>query len=216
MVARAQGSGLYTDRTAIERGTVSANVRQTEWVRIFTVLASYMIAKNNVAYERTAKMTRKVKSSRNPGVWAMEFADWVVDVGMLYVVETLIVGALRGYLPDPDDEDADSMAYYLFKQVLAQITGGLGPLGVVGSELQGFRGGSVVSSVAEEIGKAYKQADQGEADKAAIKSFVNLTGTLLKLPSSQANRGFDAYWREYIEGEDVGLAEYFIAVKKDD
>ena len=52
-MARAQASGLWSDRSAIERGTASRRVHQTELLRIWTTLLSYMLAKANLAYEKT-------------------------------------------------------------------------------------------------------------------------------------------------------------------
>src|SRR5699024_5320609 len=50
MVARSQGTGVVSDRTPVERGTLNRNVRNTEIVRIWSALGSYMFAKGNVAY----------------------------------------------------------------------------------------------------------------------------------------------------------------------
>jgi hypothetical protein len=61
IVKRAQASGLFSDRSAIERGSVSQRTRQNDVVRLFTTLGSYMFAKFNVAYERTAKAAKLVQ-----------------------------------------------------------------------------------------------------------------------------------------------------------
>lgn len=50
MVARAQGSGLIGDRSNIERGTLGNNTRQSDFVRLFSTLQSYMLTKMNRGY----------------------------------------------------------------------------------------------------------------------------------------------------------------------
>lgn len=55
MVARSQDSGLMGDRSALARGTLNQNTRQSDIVRFFTTLGGYMLTKMNrgvIAIER--------------------------------------------------------------------------------------------------------------------------------------------------------------------
>src|SRR3546814_20820256 len=53
VIVRAQATQEFVDKTPLQRGTLSDSVRQSEYIRATTALASYMLAKDNIAYERT-------------------------------------------------------------------------------------------------------------------------------------------------------------------
>src|SRR3546814_9083871 len=53
VIVRAQATQEFVDKTPLQRGTLSDSVRQSEYIRATTALASYMLAKGNIAYERT-------------------------------------------------------------------------------------------------------------------------------------------------------------------
>src|SRR3546814_18002997 len=53
VIVRAQATQEFVDKTPLQRGTLSDSVRQSEYIRATTALASYMLAKGNTAYERT-------------------------------------------------------------------------------------------------------------------------------------------------------------------
>jgi hypothetical protein len=205
MVARSQASGLFSDRTAIERGTLSTNHRQVEVVRMFTALASYMIAKNNVAYERI-----KRTNPRSPA----QVAGLTIDLMLLYTVEALIIGLIRGYFPDEDDDEG--AAEWLARESLFAMMGGIPLVREFAAESQGFRGGGAFASALDLYGRAAAQVDQGEFDKAFFKANIDFAGVLLHYPSSQINRTFDAFWRDVVEKDDVALIEYLMKVDTED
>jgi hypothetical protein len=90
IVARAAASGNFSDRTPIERGTLSRNVRQNDVVRLFTALGSYMFAKFNVAYEQTRQT-----QFTDP----RQVLSWTTDMVMLFTVEAVLAAMVRGQLP---------------------------------------------------------------------------------------------------------------------
>lgn len=204
MVARSQASGIFGDRSALERGTFSRNMRQTEAVRIWTTLSSYMIAKGNVAYERT-----RVTNFRDPG----QVLHWAMDMALLFTIEAMLIGALRGYLPDEDDDE--TLAGFAAKETARQVLATIPFIREFASETQGFRGAGAFGAVTESFGRAYEQINQGEADKALVKNINSLGGILLHYPSAQSNRFIDALWRD-IDGEDVPWYEYLVYRKPDD
>jgi hypothetical protein len=102
MVARAQGSGNFHERTNFERGTINKGVRNTETVRAWSLFLSYFAAKVNVAYERT----KKVNIHKNP----MELINYPVDMAMLFAVEGVLAAIIREGLPDDDDEALEKLA----------------------------------------------------------------------------------------------------------
>ena len=200
MVIRTQASGNFQERTAVERGTLHKNLRQSEFVRSFTALASYFMAKTNVAYERTKKTNFK-----NPA----SIASWVTDMALLYTVEAALVSLVRGAWPD-EDEGEGAVAKHLARDTISTMAGGVPFLREFVSEAQGFRGGGVFSTVIGDTGKLINQVGQGEMDAALLRSANNLGGILFKYPSSQLNKtvsaidfasqGEDVEWIEFIMG----------------
>lgn len=202
IVARAAASGLWSDRTAIERGSLTRDSRQNDVVRLFTALGSYMFAKANVAYSRTSETTfsdpRQVMS-------------WAMDMVMLFTVEAVITAAVKGQLPgDDEDEDeagAADWALFLAKQTGASIAGSIPFVRDGVSALQGYSGGGAYGSTIETMAKPFTEASQGVIDKQLVKAWIDLGGMFLNLPSAQVNVMVDGLWRQS-EGEDVNPAEF--------
>ena len=214
-VIRSQASGNFQERTQFERGSASVNIRQTELVRGFTALASYFIAKTNVAYERTKKT-----NFRNPG----EALGWATDMALLYTVEAALVGLLRGQFPEEEDlDDPDdyfgAVAGYLGKETVKSLAAGIPGFREIASEASGFRGGGIVGNGLDMFKRVWEQSgqlydDSGEfdtdaLDRALFKSLNNFGGMLFKYPSSQLNKSLEAYALQQ-DGEDVDMIEFFM------
>ena len=207
VVARAQGSGEFSDKTAIQRGTLGENVRQSEFIRTLSALQGYMYAKGNVAYERTA-----TTNFRNLG----EAFKWGGDMVLLFAVEAMIAGAIRGMWPDDEDEDGsrlDDVALWTVKETGANLFGSVPGLGGMVTEIRGYDSKNVVGSMWEAVGNTVEQAQQGEADKAAVKAAVVLAGYGAGVPSSQINKTVDAIAKEQ-GGADVSPLEYVMGPDK--
>lgn len=195
VVARAQGSGIFSDRSAIERGSLTHNVRQQDTVRLFTALGSYMFAKFNVAYEKTAQT-----DFRDPRAALI----WASDMAMLFTVEALLYGIVHGRTPWSDDDDDDTEAWlaYLASETAFSVMGTL-PFGrdvASGIQYLGGSGGAYGSTIGI-FAKPFKQASQGELDVPFVKSVVDAAGVMLMLPSTAANRFIDATWGKDSEGQ---------------
>lgn len=203
MVARTQASGIFSDRSAIERGTISNNTRQSEFIRIWTTMASFMFAKGNIAYEKT-----KNTSFKDP----VQLMMWASDMMLLFVYEALVIAWARGQWPDDDDDE--SVPEFMLNTVAGNVAGSFPFLRELSSELAGFRGGSALSQFYDQAGKTVTQVEQGEVDAALLKSLNNLGGILFHYPSSQTNRTMEALWRD-IQGEDVEAVDYLIWREKD-
>ncbi|MCU7839664.1 MAG: hypothetical protein KZQ94_09825 [Candidatus Thiodiazotropha sp. (ex Troendleina suluensis)] len=202
-VARSQASGVWSDRTPIERGSISPTIRQAEFVKIWTALGSYFFAKGNVAMELFGKT-----DFRNPAA----IARYVTDMMLLFAVEAILVGLIRGTWPDDDDDK--SKAAYIAEEIGLSALGAFPLLREVGSEIMGFRGGSTLASFYELIGNASTQIGQGELDVALVKSLNKIGGILFKYPSSATNRVFDSVIKD-VQGEDVDPIDYLMYRKKD-
>lgn len=203
IVKRSQSSGLFSDRSGFERGTLSGTqARQVEFVKAFTTLGSYMITKANIAYEKT-----KNTSFRSP----KQVMGWTMDMAMLFMLEGLALAALRAQWPDDDEE---SKALWLSKMFASQVISTMPVAREFVSELSGFRGGGPFGSFLKDVGGLAKQLEQGEWDAALVKKMNNVAGVMLHLPSSQTNVVIDAMFRAS-EGEDVAPIDFMIWREKD-
>jgi hypothetical protein len=218
IVKRAQASGLFSDRSAVERGSTNRTARQNDVIRLFTALGSYMFAKFNVAYERTGKASRAIRQEGMSAASAKEVASYTIDMALLFMVDAVVMAAIRGRLPGGDDDDKDD-GWMTF---LARETG-LNVLGTIpfirdgASALQGFDGGGAYGGI---VGDASKGAGglwnvmtaplRGDDIKPSdIKGVINATGRATGMPATQVNRAVDALLRSR-DGEDVAPLEYIL------
>jgi len=200
MVVRSQASGIFGERTPLERGTATNKLRQSEMVRVWTPLISYFMAKTNVAYERTKKT-----NFRNPG----QVIGWATDMVLLYLVEALLVSVIRGQFPDPEEDDPEDIALFVGGEAVNSLAAGVPILREFISEAQGFRGGGVMGNAIDAFGRLSEQVGQGEVDEALVKSANNFMGMMLHYPSSQLNKTGAAVY-DYLEGEDLEAIEFLM------
>lgn len=215
IVKRAQASGLFSDRSAIERGSVSRTTRQNDVIRLFTTLGSYMFAKFNVAYERAARGGRVMRQEGLSVRSVQEAASLTLDMAFLFTVEAIIMAAIKGGLPGEEDDEegngtGDEWAAFLAKETAFSVLGTIPFVRDVASAGKGFEGGGAYGGITSELVKPFVEMGQGEVDKGVVKSVVNATGLFLGLPAAQMNRAIDAAWRELLEGEDVAPVEYLL------
>ena len=208
IVKRAQASGLFSDRSAIERGSLSRATQQSDVVRLFTTLGSYMFAKFNVAYERSSVARRTIRDEGVSLRSAREAASWTIDMAFLFTLEAVFMAVLKGKLPDEDDED-ETWTKFLAKETAMSVMGTIPFVRDVASVGSGFEGGGAYGGITAEIAKPFQEAAQGEADKGFVKSVISGTGLFMGLPATQINRAVDAGWRA-AEGEDVSVLEYLL------
>ncbi|MBX5020430.1 PBECR3 domain-containing polyvalent protein [Rhizobium lentis] len=217
IVKRAQSSGLFHDRSSFERGTLSRNTRQNDVVRLFTALGSYMFAKFNIAYERTATARRNViAQGSTPAAFAQQGVSLAIDMAMLFMVDAVFVAAIKGQLPTGDDDD-DGWPLFLAKQTGFSVLGALPFIRDAGSVFQGFDGGGAYGSVVSDaaggiksvVGVAQSIFNDEDIKRSDVKAIINATGLATGLPATQINRVVDARMRE-IEGQDVSPFEYIL------
>lgn len=214
IVKRAQASGLFSDRSAVERGSVSRNARQNDVVRLFTALGSYMFAKFNVAYERSAVAGRTIAQEGVSVKSAQEALSWTVDMAFLFTLEAVLMEVIKGFLTglgkDDDDEKKDkNWAEFIAKQTALGVMGTIPFVRDLAGPLQGFSGGGAYGAITGELTRPMQQIMQGEVDAALVKSVISATGVATGLPATQINRAVDAAWRQ-VEGENVAPLEYLL------
>lgn len=197
MVARTQASGIFGDRTALERGALNKKTQQTEAVRTMVPFISYFMAKTNVAYERV-----RATNYRNP----VEIADLAVDMFLLYMVDAMAAAWLYGQFPE-DEEDWPS---FIAWEAALSVIGGVAGLRDVASEAEGFQGGGSLAGLYNEAGKFLTQVGQGEMDEALTRSGARLFGSLARVPgTSQIIRTGGAV-DKWMQGEDVKILEFVL------
>ncbi|NJL06854.1 MAG: hypothetical protein HC900_00260 [Methylacidiphilales bacterium] len=213
IVKRAQASGLFSDRSAIERGSLSSKSRQSAVVKLFTTLASYMFAKFNIAYERSRAAGAVFAEA---GVSGRSFAEAIsatIDMAFLFMVDALVIAAIKGKLPgqgdDDDEDDAAAWAKFLAKETAFNALATVPFVRDITSALDGFDAGGAYGAIMGDLAKPFVQAAQGEVDRAFVKSIINATGLATGLPATQTNRAVDAIWRA-AEGQDVAPIEYVL------
>lgn len=208
MVARAQASGQFADRSAFERGTLSRDTRQNGFVRLFTTLGSYMFAKGNLAYGEVGKMRRDI-TGFNAASFTAAFSG-VVNLGLLFTVEAIFYNLIKGTLPDQDEDEG--WAEFLAKETALSMFGTLPVVRDAASAYQGFDAGAY-GSILTTFTRPLEQIEQGEVDKALVRSLTNAAGVVYGLPSTQVNRAIDAWWR-LEEGEDVAPIEVLMGARR--
>lgn len=212
-LVRAQAGGEWADRSAFERGTLNRGSRQSDITRLFTTLGSYMFAKMNVAYERTAKMKRTVQAEGVSGRSVAEVAGYTADMALLFTLEAILYAAIVGRLPDDEDDEDAGWTAFLLRETGLSAAAGLPFLRDLTGPLQGFSEGGAYGGITETmtspIVRAMADGDGGTLRLTTVKSVINAVGLATGLPSTATNRILDGVWRS-AEGDEVSPVEYLM------
>lgn len=201
MVDRSQGGGFMADRNALERGTVSRNVRQSDFVRLWTTLGGYMTTKLNRTYVTAKLGARAIGQAEGPVEKAALAASMAADLTLLLVFEAALMGVAYSALTD-DEEDED-VAAFVAKEVAAAALGGVPFVRESFGAFNGYGAGGVLSSALEIPADVWTQLAQGENDRAFRRAIADAVGFGTGLPTTQAIRVIE----EVIAGEDGSIAE---------
>ena len=129
---------------------------------------------------------------------------------LLYVVDMLVVKAIKGAWPGDEEEDKiKAWTKFLAKETAFSVLGSVPFLRDVTGPLEGFDGGGAYGGITKDIAAPFIQIVQGDFDKPLVKSIINAGGLATGIPSLQINRFVDA-WMRANEGEDVPWAEYLL------
>jgi len=195
-VENTQTSGLFSDRSGIERGTLSATSRQSKWIRLWTTLVSYMLAKGNIAFEKGVALKKRPTPTN--------VILFLTDMMLLYTMEGLAAAAIYGRWPDDDDDD--SFLEFAAKETALSVVSGI-PLLREGPGAMYGGGNTPIGALAHDMFDLYVQIGQREMDDTLRRKAVNVGGVLLHLPASQTNRLIDALesedeteWYQYLTG----------------
>jgi hypothetical protein len=222
IVKRAQSSGLFHDRSSIERGTLTKNIQQNDVVRLFTALGSYMFTKFNIAYDKVGQTSQAI---RRDGYTAKSFGlhgiSLAMDLTALLMVDAVIAAAIKGQLPSgDDDDDKDGWGAFLAKQTAFSVMGTMPFIRDASSVFQGFDGGGAYGAFIGDAGKAamglwhvvkagFSDNEKDDIKASDIKAIISGAGLATGLPSVQVNRAVDAAMRENA-GKEVSPLEYIM------
>ncbi len=185
-VLDAQGGGQVKDLAAIQRGS--------QFLKLFTVFSSYFSTTFQLAAERTS-----ATNFRKPADVARLAGDYLLLYAVPAFLTTLVTGLVGGSGDDwEDDPEAFAQAYinaqigYIMGPFIfaRELTGALQTAAGVNPYPGGY-GGPAGLRFLQEATKLSQQIDQGEVDRALVRSAVNVAGVTLHLPSTQANRTID-------------------------
>ena len=194
-----QTSGFFSDRSGIERGTLSATTRQNQFIRLWTTLISYMQRKGGIAYMKTQELKDDL-SFTNATLYA-------VDMLLLFTLEGVASSMIYGRW-DWDEDDPSELLLSALKETGLSAAAGI-PFVREFQTAQYGSGNTPIGGLTNDLFTLYVQALQGEMDPALRKAFVNSFGTLFHLPASQTNRLLEAL----IDEDDPELLEYLTGTR---
>ena len=198
-VELAQTSGFFSDRSGIERGTLSATTRQNQFIRLWTTLISYMQRKGNLAYMKTQEVKEDL------GIITATL--YATDMLLLFTAEG-IASAMLYDRWDWDEDDPEKILLAALKETALSVAAGIPFVREFQSAIYGS-GNTPIGALGNDLVTLYIQGMQGEMDPALRKAFVNSMGTLFHLPASQTNRLLEAL----IDEDDPELLEYFTGTR---
>ncbi|WGR61452.1 hypothetical protein E3U26_12415 [Paracoccus ferrooxidans] len=189
MVARAQDSGAMPDRSAISRGTVSENARQIEWIKLFTTLQGYMIAKFNRGYLTARQGVRDIRAGETVAQRFGATADMATNLMLIYVAETAMMGLLYAAMAAGDDDDElerEKIFTWVLGETVGAVVGGIPLVRDAWSVMSNpaATGGGVYGSITEIPARLVQQAAQGENDKALRRAVADAVGLATGFPST--------------------------------
>ena len=192
MVARAQDSGAIPDRTAVSRGTLSENIRQAEWVKLFTTLQGYMLAKFNRGYLTAKQGARDIRGAESTVEAIGATANMAANLMLIYVAETAMMGIAYALMAggDDDDEKMEKLFTWMATETVGTVVGGL-PLVRDGWSVMSnpaATGGGVYGSITEMPARIVQQVSQGENDPALRRALADAFGTITGLPTTAVMR----------------------------
>jgi hypothetical protein len=188
MVARSQDSGLFGDRAAMSRGTMSETTRQSDFIRLFTTLAGYMMTKLNRANLTVRRGVKGMREGATIEEQASAAFNMAADLALLYVTEAAMMALMYSLILD--DEDEPDYAAFFGREVSAAIFGGMPFVRDAAAAFTGFGGGGVYGSVGELPYRVWQQTvnQDWENDAALRRAIGDLVGTTTGLPTTASLR----------------------------
>lgn len=212
-VETTQGSGIFHQRSAFERGSLTQKIRQTEWIKSGSLFSNYFVTKTNRFYEIHKKSKAKIKpinSAKDVANTIMAAADYSTNIALLFIVESALALVVRNKLSDDDTEE--EVRDKILEDSIATFAQGIPIVRQFMTSIRGFAAGGVLASVTKDFSDLYDQVKQGEIDEGLITSLNRNLGTYFGYPSSQTNNTGKAI-NKALDGQDVEFNEYLFGPK---
>ena len=207
MVDRSQGGGFMTDRNSLERGTLSKNVRQADFVRLWTTLGGYMVTKMNRIYLAKQFGLRDMSEAEYAYQKVLAAANMASDLALLMVWEAVSMGLIYAGLEALgdgfDDDEADELRNFLMKEAVGSVFGGVPFVRESVGAFNGYGAGGVLSSALEIPANIMIQASQGDNDKQFRRAIADSVGIMTGMPTTQFMRIIE----ELLEGDKGSIVE---------
>jgi len=170
-VLDAQGGGQNKDLSRIQRGG--------PLLKLWTNFYSF--------FNTTYNLTREV-AGRTDVKDPASVAKAAVDMLLLYSIPSVMGSILKGVMAGDDDDD--ELADRILRDQMSYLFGTMVGLREISAAFSGFNGyqGPAGTRFFSEVAKFGKQAEQGEADAAFLKSLNNIGGIIFHYPAGQINR----------------------------
>jgi hypothetical protein len=195
MVSRAQGSGLLTERTGFERGTLGDRSRNVELARALTTFGSYMIS---------GKLQVAMQQIRNSDRSLAGYLKLMTDLIVLYAIEGLAAAYLTGRWYD--DEEDENLITWMTATSLKNVAGSFPMIRDMASVAEGFGGGGTYGAMIEgtystfaapaTIAKIAVGIEDEDKLRYAIKELLGGAGVMLHLPTMQLERALTAVFEK--------------------
>jgi hypothetical protein len=207
MVDRSQGGGFMTDRNSLERGTLSKNVRQADFVRLWTTLGGYMVTKMNRIYLAKQFGLRDMSEAEYAYQKVLAAANMASDLALLMVWESVSMGLIYAGLEALgdgfDDDEAEELQNFLIKETVGSVLGGVPFVRESVGAFNGYGAGGVLSSALEIPANIMIQASQGDNDKQFRRAIADSLGIMTGMPTTQTMRIIE----ELLEGDKGSIVE---------
>lgn len=198
-VIDAQGGGQIKDLAQIQRGHPA--------LKLFTNFISYFVTTWNLMAENTRRTNFK-----HPA----EVGRLATDFLLLYTIPAILGWLVKGSVRGFDDEDLEEPMKALAAEQVSFLAGGFFGLREFTSAISGFYGysGPAGTRFFSEGSSIITQAQQGEVDRALLKSLNDTGGILFHYPSGQVQRTVEGFI-SILEGETNNPGAVLLGPPKD-
>lgn len=198
-VIDAQGGGQIKDLAQIQRGHPA--------LKLFTNFISYFVTTWNLMAESGRRTNFK-----HPAEVGRFASDFLLLYTIPAILGWMVKGAVRGF----DDDDLEDPMKALAAEQISFLAGGFFGLREFTSAISGFYGysGPAGTRFFSEGSSIITQAQQGEVDRALLKSMNDTAGILFHYPSGQVQRTTEGFI-SILEGETQNPGALLLGPPKD-
>lgn len=203
MVVKIHGSGIFADRSALERGTLSKTGRQNEGFKLFTTMMSAMIRRANNLYGMVKETD--FGSPKEIAVFAANFA-------LIFMVDAILIALAKGKFKE--DDDWERKAKTGAKETALSVISSFPIVKQIAAPIERFSPGGPIEATAKGVGELIGASvkfvfDDGKLGKKDLKNLISTIGIFFHLPGAQTNKLVD-----FIDSDDKKLLQLIFGGNK--